>query len=182
MSSLTRNKCSAQNWHQSQSTTSSSNSGPRVDLLVPLGWGPTRPSCPPWQPADSPRISLAVGVLSEQPQLCGADMDQVVQLPLTLLQLPEVLSQSFKPPTDPHCCMAASAGGKGKVCSSWLSPNPQHPVCCCLFCETHTSPCPSLGLTPGLGNSRGLKRASKSGWPGSEVRPERPLTEGWVSG
>lgn len=53
---------------------------------------------------------MAVSILREQTQLGAADVEQVIQLLLTLLQLLEVLGQSFKPPADPHRCMAASAG------------------------------------------------------------------------
>ena len=79
---------------------------PGVASPVSLELGPARQACPPHKP----RISLAVGILGEQPKLSGTHMDQVVQLPLILLQLLEVLGQSFKPPTDPHRCMAASVG------------------------------------------------------------------------
>lgn len=51
--------------------------------------------------------ALAVSVLREQTQLGAAGVEQVIQLLLTLLQLLEVLGQSFKPPADPHRCMAA---------------------------------------------------------------------------
>lgn len=86
-------------------------------------------------------------------------MEQVIQLPLALLQLLEVLGQSFKPPTDPHRCMAASAGRQqeGSAAPSPLpwSCDPQQPVCCC--------PLPLMAWV--------LSRVSKADWLDSESGP-----------
>lgn len=135
------------------------NPGPRVASLFPLGWGHGHPP-------GSSRISLAVSILGKQTQLRGAHVDQVVQLPLAFLQLLEVLGQSFKPPTDPHCCMAASAGRQRE---GWQLPAPlprrrdpqQNSLLLPLFCKTQVSPCSSWS-----GSSAGKQQRAEAGLQG----------------
>lgn len=77
-------------------------------LHSPLRWGPGDP------PGSSKDIAGCPHPAREQTQLGAADVEQVIQLLLALLQLLEVLGQSFKPPIPTVCMVASAREAKGR--------------------------------------------------------------------